>query len=158
MTPPMTTESRAKVAPPGPEPNTIGKGPMKTAPPREALLDPAEPRMTSAKPTKMSRIPSSGRILNPQTPYKTYETTMRMMARTIAMLAHLMSEPNTIGIGPIITTPAPLTLASPASLPRKAEMNRAANPARISKTPTVVRSSTAKLHQDSLNLFGGGAS
>jgi len=57
MMPPITTETRAREGPWGPEPNTIGTGPMKTTPPTDELPWPADPKAISATPAMMARSP-----------------------------------------------------------------------------------------------------
>jgi hypothetical protein len=53
----MTTDTRARNPPPGPEPKTIGKGPMKTTPPVDTDPCPDEPITSRPKPTRKVKNP-----------------------------------------------------------------------------------------------------
>ena len=72
--------------------------------------------------------------------------TVSIIASAIAMLVHFGSDPKIMGMGPIITTPPPLTsvLASLSSLDpplaKAVASNSTRMPARIATIPTVTRS------------------
>jgi hypothetical protein len=138
MTAPMTTDRRANCPPPGPDPNTTGIGPMKMTPPVETFPWLDDPSMTKAAPARIIRSPTPKSLRKLYTLNKSRLRTTMTMARIIAMLVHFASEPNAIGIGPISTTPAPLT--SPPEL--RWDANNAttttASPARMRRNPTVV--------------------
>lgn len=116
MTAPITTETRARLPPPGPDPKTMGNGPMKTAPPVEAPACVAEPMTISPKPSRTMSRPASKSLRNGYTRLSTTVRMIRIIASTIATLAHFMSDPKIIGTGPIMTTPPPLT-SPPSFLP-----------------------------------------
>jgi len=107
MTAPMTTEIRARLDPLGPDPKAMGNGPMKTTPPTEAPVCVAEPTIISPKPIRKMSRPASKSFCNCYTRLSTTVKTIRMIASTIATLAHFMSDPKMIGTGPIMTTPPP---------------------------------------------------
>lgn len=58
MMPPITTDPNARYCPPGPEPNTIGIGPMKTTPPEEKSPCPIEPANIRPNPAMNAKTPS----------------------------------------------------------------------------------------------------
>ncbi len=140
MTPPITTERRASHPPPGPEPNTIGNGPMNTTPPVETFPRPVDPRRTRVKPAKIIKTPAVKSFCNAYTVNNSMLISIRTIASTIAMLAHFASEPKTIGIGPIITTPPPLTSPLVFLADVTIESSTTANPRSINTIPADVTS------------------
>ncbi len=59
ITAPISTEPRARVAPPGPEPKTIGNGPMKITPPVETFPWAAVPNTRSPIPARRITRPTA---------------------------------------------------------------------------------------------------
>ena len=140
MTAPMASDTTAKLDPLGPDPKTMGNGPMKMAPPVEVPACANEPTMITPKPSRSINEPASSSLRNGYTRLSTRVNTIRIIASTIAKLAHFMSDPNMIGTGPIITTPPPLTLL-PSFLPSDSiEMTTTPNPTKTSKKPARTKS------------------
>ena len=80
----------------------------------------------------------------------------RAMASPIATLAHFASEPKIIGMGPIITTPPPLTRPSPFLDPFSMETATTPNPTSTSWRPAVIRSNTGCTGRRGAKGFCGG--
>lgn len=62
------------------------------------------------------------------------------IARTMATLAHLASEPKIIGMGPIITTPPPFVCVSVPPSRESIETATTMNPATTNTSPAETRS------------------
>lgn len=80
--------------------------------------------------------------IHSHTKLSTKVSSTRAIARAIATLAHLESDPKTRGIGPIIITPAPLASDSLDFADISIAATTIPNPRKISTNPTVVMSDT----------------
>jgi len=89
----MTTETRARLDPLGPEPKAIGKGPMKTTAPVEVPAWSAEPTIIRPKPRRRTSRPARSIFCNDYTRLSATVSTIRTTASAIATLAHFMSDP-----------------------------------------------------------------
>jgi len=107
----MTTETRARLHPFGPDPKAIGSGPMKMTPPVEPPSWFAEPTNMRPKPTNRINRPAVKSLRNGYTKLSTTVNTIRIIANKIATLVHFISDPKMIGTGPIMITPPPFTSA-----------------------------------------------
>ena len=90
-------------------------------------------------------MPATSSFCNPYTTLSIRVISTRMIASTIATVAHFMSDPKMIGIGPTMTTPPPLTCAPSVLASESMAIIITPSPAKTSTTPARMRSAVMRV-------------